>query len=261
MTMEQRAEGGDAPAPPPPPSHQYPSGPETHPGQAPIESGPTSSKKPKKKKTEKRLKISIAILGFLSALLALVTGILAAVAHDTSQKNETLTVNLNDANGEKASAAASLSAAESTISSLQSQLATATAAPPTGPSGSIASTAITPRRKADDLVLVRGASLVDLDSMSDPQWRGEGPDIGWSTSAFPYNGSAWIVPMGQKADYNTCYNSTKWDTPQLSLQSIEPGQYFCFKTTEKRYAAVQVLKMTPIQADIAVVVYDPPDTQ
>src|SRR5690349_1428736 len=80
-------------------------------------------------KSERKLKVGITILGFLSALLALTTGILAAVTNSTSQKNESLTITVSQANSAKASAEASVSAAQSTISSLQSQLAQPTASP------------------------------------------------------------------------------------------------------------------------------------
>lgn len=116
------------------------------------------------------------------------------------------------------------------------------------------------RRASNDLALVSGGGLVDLDSKSDPQWRGPEGDIEWVGADFGYNGRAWIVPVGQKANYNLCYNSTLWNSPQLSVETLEAGQYFCFKTTENRYTAIQVLKMTQNRADIAVTVYDPPDS-
>ena len=216
---------------------------------------------------------STAILGLVAAIVTLagvVVGVFAGHTvnqnNDLSNQNSGLSSSLSSAQAANSTLSRQLSsatAAESSLSdanaSLQAQLSAAPTA--AGPSGSAAPTSITERRKTSDLALVDGGGMADLDSKSDPQWRGPEGDMGWSGDTFPYNGHAWIVPSGRKADYNTCYNSTLWDSPALSISALEAGQYFCLKTTEKRYAAIQVLKMTQSRADIAVVVYHPPDTQ
>jgi len=218
---------------------------------------------------------STAILGLLTALVTLGGIIVGLFAGKTYNQKNDLSSSLDDAQASLSSVQAANSSLhrevtdlESSNTALQSQLNSASQTAPStspgapGPSGAAPSTAVTVRRSDAELVLPYPRSqAVDLDSKSDAQWRGPAPDIGWDVSQFQrFGGStAFILPVSKTASYSTCHDSTSWGYPDLSTRTLEINQYFCLKTSENRYVGIKVLKMTQSEADIAVVVWDPPD--
>jgi hypothetical protein len=193
-------------------------------------------------------------LGFLAALLALVTGILAAVSSSTSHKNESLTITLSQANSAKASAEASVSAAQSTISDLQSQLAAPSASPPP-PQG--------PTVRNQGVVKIANAQNIDFDGTG-KTWENGAPiyDIHYFASGdvqFVNGATAVIIPS--QATYDSCH-TTGYGTPTIGLSaSTQPGTNICLKTSEHRFVALKLLSITKDAIQFDAVSYDPPDSQ
>jgi hypothetical protein len=237
---------------------QAPTGPP--PPQTAIDAASRDPEKPKKKK--RKLNKPIAILGFLTALLGLTSAILGVVAHDTAQKNESLTINYNEANSAKVSAEASVSAAQSTISSLQSQLASSA---PTPTTETTAPPDVTVRHAGEITMYSssQGGLLADLDApKTDPTWKGNGgSDLTYGGLSFGYGSYSRqiIFKAPSKPTYDGCKNSTEWSRAELDSRYLNPGDFFCFTTGEGRYAIVQLLSWQSNVAKIYATVYDPPD--
>jgi len=228
MTMQERTDGADAP----PPSQA---------------SGPGGKNKSSWKK-------ATAILAFLAALLGLTSAILGLVARHASQQNQTLTINLEQANSAKVSAEQSVSAAQSTISSLQSQLA----APTESPSGSQPPTN---RNSGIVTIAASNTSGFDFDGMGKTWQEPSGyQDASYdaSTGLYLQNGAtAVIIPT--QATYDSC-QTTGYGRPEISLKANLPrGTNICLRTNEHRYVALKLLAITADSIQFDAASYDPPD--
>lgn len=143
-------------------------------------------------------------------------------------------------------------------SALRSQLGLEgpTAEPQSSPTPSI--------RRSGQVVIASGGPGIDLDSPpSDPQWRGSGVDI-----EYYYHGRVLFseyqgetLSLGsEKSDYATCRSKTGYrDRLSIDWDAINPGDYFCMKTSAGRYAAVRLTHADTSEVIVDVFVYNPPE--
>lgn len=130
-----------------------------------------------------------------------------------------------------------------------------------GPTASVDPGAPPSERNSGQITLSTNGNTADLDSpKSDPQWQ-----TGQSDVAYGENGRNYLsinypsIQVTAPADYDMCRTTTGYRRNDYFAPDLTEGQYFCLKTSENRYAALKVLRLTPDRALIDVVVYDPPD--
>jgi hypothetical protein len=227
-----------APPPKPPPDGAGP----------PI---PPGSPPPKKK--AKRFNGLTKVFGFLAALFALIAAILGLFVNNKSQQNQTLTVNLEQANSAKTSAQQSVSAAQSTISSLQSQLA----APSASPSATAA-----PTVRNQGIVSIAAGQSFSFDgtgkTWSDPNHN---YDVIYSSPGRLVLEGSTAVIIPSQATYDSC-QTTGYGSPEISIAAnTQPGTNICLKTGEKRFVALKLQSISQNVITFDAVSYDPPASQ
>jgi len=120
-------------------------------------------------------------------------------------------------------------------------------------------------RHTGELVLASpNGAYADLDSpQSDPQWTtnlGGSSELGYYGQGDTIDTkNSPVLYLGDKiADYDTCRSQTGYSTNNIDVGSTSAGEYFCWKTSEKRYAALRLTQLDESKATFDVVVYDPP---
>ena len=214
------------------------------------------------------------VLGFLTALVTLIAALQTVKKNDATSKSGDLSSSLSAAQSAKASVETELSSAAAVASSLAAANASLQARlnsspQPSTPSGTTPSAAIQIdpagiRHSGRITMLPEGAGglFADLDvDASNKQWTGPAADIGWSASTFEYlsGARAYVPPAGTHPTYADCHDATAWGEPQLSINTLDTGQYFCYETSQQRYAVVHIISMDKIHQSpvtIDVVVYN-----
>jgi hypothetical protein len=187
-------------------------------------------------------------------MFALATGVLA-------WKTATISQEKAQAQTSAAQSGADVAALKQQVKSLQAETSRMKAQPaPGGPDATPQPTAGPALRHGGRIELSPGGPYLDLDSPdSDPQWQSSAyPEIRYVTGRI--NITAQAVYLGDtKADYNSCRNKTGYTSNDIDISSVSVGKYMCVKTSEKRYAAMKILELTPNKVTFDVTVYDPPD--
>jgi outer membrane murein-binding lipoprotein Lpp len=194
-------------------------------------------------------------LGFVAAILALATAILGYKAATLSQAKDQV----------QASSSSQVSDLQARIQQLQTEnrqlrsqvnLSTPSASPQAPPVATV--------RHSGHLTLA-SFTYADLDApSSDPQWasnNGTGsPDLyNAGTGLDPQYYAAALALGSTQATYDRCRNQTGYSaTTRLKYGSMSLGQYFCWKTTDGRYAALRLTQLANSSVTFDVVVYDPP---
>jgi len=193
-------------------------------------------------------------LTLVTAVLALVTGVLGYKTVTLNQaKDQTQVVAVN-MNNELSSLQAEFDALQTENMRLKAQLGVpGPTADPQAP------TAATVRHSGQLVLAVFGKA--DLDSpSSDPQWDTGGRDIQYVGSSIELFSSATALYLDDKrADYETCRNTTGYSHQVISTDSVTPGGYLCAKTDQDRYSALRITLLDSSKIAFDVVTYDPPE--
>ncbi len=204
---------------------------------------PTTSGPPPRRSEEKWKTIG-QILAVVSGLLTVATSLLTL-----------LTVNANHEKSLAQSTAADrgsqLTSAQQEISSLKQQTSQPETTSTTEPAPSSAPTDGTVRHKGN--VSIAPGFSVDLDSSAaDTQWgtvrasTGKG-DLYFDGQKLAYIDSSTTVklPASTTPGYDSCRDETGYENGQYQLDDLAPGQNYCVKTYDGRFAA---LKLTAVNA-------------
>lgn len=200
-----------------------------------------------------KVTLVIAVLGVIAAIMTVAAGVLAyQTAGITKQKEE--------AQSSAASSDETVADVRRENESLKAkitQLESGANIP--GPTGSLVPPAAPTVRNDGSITLAAKGYRGDLDSLpSDPQWQSGDGEVSYEPGYFRV--FAPVIRLGQKkADLDLCRTTTGYvGSRDFATSTIAVGDYFCIKTSDKRYSAVELTGLTPQSAVIDVVTYDPP---
>ena len=112
-------------------------------------------------------------------------------------------------------------------------------------------------------LVLAGSTDADLDApASNSQWITNSgyPELQWGRGGTTFYVRSLGLYLGSRhADYETCRSTTGYRSGTFDAANLSQGPYFCVKTSDNRYAAVEVKQLTPTQISLYVVAYDPPD--
>jgi hypothetical protein len=210
-----------------------------------------------------RMTVIAAVLGVVSALLAVAAGVLGYQTAMISKEKEQAQQAASTSGADVANLQKQVADLQRQNAELKSQLEGGggpTAAPTSPTGGSV--------RHSGQLTMNSDGNHADLDSpSSDPQWQTGATDI-YATVTFgdpnsryalsTENNSQQLYLGKQQADYEKCRTTTGYSTESISFASLAAGDSLCWQTTEGRYSALKLLKISGNSATLDVVAYDPP---
>jgi len=207
---------------------------------------------------EKALAALTAVLALGSAFLGLQTANIIQAKEQAQAAEANKNSDLSSLQSQYDTLKTQYDAAQAENGRLRSQLGLG------GPTADPQASAGVSVRHTGELVLASpNGAYADLDSpQSDPQWttnRGGYSELSYYGQGNIIDTSSPVLYLGdKKADYDTCRSQTGYSTNDIDMGSISAGEYFCWKTSEKRYAALRLTQLDGSKATFDVVVYDPP---
>jgi len=187
-------------------------------------------------------------LALMTAALALATGVLGYKTATINQAKDQAQAAVVSTNNDLSSLQAEFDALQGENMRLKAQLGLP------GPTADIQTSTAATVRHSGQLVLAATRSA-DLDSpSSNPQWNTDVSDIGYSSEI---NVIALALYLGdERADYETCRNTTGYSDEDFDIGSVAPGAYICVKTDERRYSALRITQLDSSKITFDVVTYD-----
>ena len=216
-----------------------------------------------------RVRLAVEIIGALVAICALIFGFV----QKTEANNATTTVtnqeqtinNYGQANSSLQSAydlaTSSNAQLASQVSSLQSAVTTTVTVTPSSTSGSGSSAAdgVGTVYHADPLVLLPSGDAANLDAPSTDHGWTRTVDNGFPDFSFngvEFRGQAFSqIKQSNKGDYPDC-SSSGFGGAAIPYLEVPVNSFICVKTSDGRYAALQLQSADPKQATFDVKVYD-----
>jgi hypothetical protein len=198
-----------------------------------------------------RATLIISVLSVIAALFGIAT---AYLGYQTA----TITKAKDQAQQSAASSSSDITNLQNQVDHLKaenSQLRSELGAPTASP---LPSANITVRHSGQ-LTASSNGPQIDLDSpASDPQWNTGSPEF-HVQSGLVYLENGTVLDLGgKKADYDTCHNTTGYTSNHLDTTSLIVGNYLCWKTGDRRYSALRILRLTNESITLDIVTYDPP---
>lgn len=190
--------------------------------------------------TQSRLTVAERVLGVLTALLALATGLLAYRTATVTQAKDQAQVAAADRSTDLSSLRREYDALKSENEDTQTEnarlrtqlgLGEPTAQPQPSAAPSV--------RHRGQIALASSGSKLNLDAPeSDPQWGGDTVDIGFTGYQLRFHsGSQALILKDVNADYNSCRERTGYSS-SLHRQRLAPARYLPMRE-DKRQALLR----------------------
>jgi hypothetical protein len=197
-------------------------------------------------------------LALVTAALALATGVLGYKTATINQAKDQAQAAVVSTNNDLSSLQAEFDALQGENMRLKAQLGLP------GPTADIQTSTAATVRHSGQLVLaatINATSYGDLDSpSSNPQWNTDASDISYTIGFSPLIDvrTAALYLGDERADYETCRNTTGYSDKDFDIGSVAPGAHICVKTNEGRYSALRITQLDSSKITFDVVTYDTP---
>jgi hypothetical protein len=213
----------------------------------------TTAGGPPPRRSEEKWKTAGQILAVVSGLLTVAASLLTLLTVNANHEK-------NLAQSTAADRGSQLTSAQQEISSLKQQ---------TSQPSTTAETATTPAspgatvRHAGNVSIAPGFS-VDLDAPgSDPQWGtmssndGKG-DLDFDGRSFGYSLFSTTVklPDSSAGSYDACRDETGYEHGRYPVDDLAPGQRYCVKTLDGRFAALRLISASTTKVSFDVTTYE-----
>ncbi len=202
---------------------------------------------------EKLLAVLTALLALGSAALGLWTAQITKAKQEAEASSVTKGADLSTLQGQFDQ----LTNQNQQLQSENAQLRSRLGLP--GPTGNAQSPQSVAVRHSGPVTLSLDGNQADLDSpAADPQWQTGSQEIAYVSK----NTLRFYTPVinldGKKSDYDTCRNTTGYRISSSDTGSLAVGNYFCVKTSDKRYSALKITGLNAQTLSFDIVTYDPP---